>query len=191
MSNNLFQLLLKHTESDIDCNVFITADSKDDLPQTVSQLLNRNDPFAQVKENIKPNKLNVVFTDELTLLRALPHLTSLKEQRLVINVNIAHNDYSVVSTLKDLNIVTLISNDYNSAIKNINVANSVAFKSPTTVLHFVNYRNCNNNLQDIKENQLLSVSLIKNDRLQSEDDILSELSNFSLSPTSSEDASVA
>ena len=133
MSNNLFQLLLKHTESDIDCNVFTTADLKDDLPQTVSQLLNRNDPFAQVKENIKPNKLNVVFTDELTLLRALPHLTSLKEQRLVINVNIGHNDYSVVSTLKDLNIVTLISNDYNSALKNINVANSVAFNSSTTV----------------------------------------------------------
>lgn len=190
MTNNLFQLLIKHTGSNSDCNTFATVDSKDNLPQTVWQLLNRNDPFALIKCNINPNKLNVVFTNELTLLKALPHLSCLKEQSLVINVDIRYNDYSVISTLKDLNIITLISNDYNSAIKNTNTANSVATKSHSMVLNFINYEKCNDDLQNIDADQLLPINLIHDDQLQSADDILSDLNNFSLYSTSSKDASV-
>ena len=191
MTNNLFQLLLKHAESNIDCNVFATVDSEDDLPYAAYQLLNRNDPFALIKESIEPTKLNVVFTNELNLLKGLPHLSDLKDQYLVINVDIKYNDYSVISTLKDLNIISLISNDYNTAIKNTNVAYSVASKSRAMVLNFINYEKCNDNLQDIDASELLPLDFGHGDQLLLANDILSALDDFLLYSTSSEDASVA
>ena len=68
--------------------------SKQDTRST--QLLNSTDPFAAVVESLGKEKVTTVFTNETTLVNSLPHLYSLKNYPVVINVELASNEYSVI-----------------------------------------------------------------------------------------------
>ncbi|CAR23029.1 sulfite reductase (NADPH) subunit beta [Lachancea thermotolerans CBS 6340] len=108
----------------------------DNLPGT--QLLKSADPFATVVEGLTKERITTVFTDEATLLSALPHLYSLKGYPVVVNIELALNEYSAAPLLKDLSYVTLISNTSDNLSRHAVAATRIASETLQPVLHFVN-----------------------------------------------------
>ena len=126
-SNKLYYTTLNKAQS-----------SKEIIPEVAIQLLNDNDPFATILENISET-LTTVFTDEQTLLKGLPHLFQLEKKPIIINIDLSLQDYSIISAIKDLNIVTLVSNDGSSAIAHAQLASNIAQQRQVPVFHFINY----------------------------------------------------
>ncbi|SMN20086.1 similar to Saccharomyces cerevisiae YJR137C MET5 Sulfite reductase beta subunit, involved in amino acid biosynthesis, transcription repressed by methionine [Maudiozyma saulgeensis] len=186
---NLFQLLLQRAELDKQTNLFVTVDTKDQFGTNGTYLLKQNDPFALIKEYTTPNQLNTVFTDDYTLLKALPHLSNFKDTAIVINVCLTYKDYSVIPALKDLNIISFISNSNTAAIHNTNLANTVASKCHTAVLHFINYENSDQDLLS-ETDMFIPIDTIHKDQASTSDEILADLDYFTLSSTGSNSPSV-
>ncbi|CAB4253366.1 similar to Saccharomyces cerevisiae YJR137C MET5 Sulfite reductase beta subunit, involved in amino acid biosynthesis, transcription repressed by methionine [Maudiozyma barnettii] len=189
MTKSLLQLLLQRAECDQKTNLFVTVNSKDQFADKGTYLLNQNDPFCVIKDFTTYNLLNTIFTDEYTLLRALPHLTNFKKTPIVINVNLIHRDYSVVSALKDLNIVSFVSNTANAAIRNTNLANTVASKCHTAVLHYICYEVATDDLSN-EENLFSPVEIVAQDQIKTTEEILNGSDYFTLYSCSTKSPSV-
>ncbi|SCV99333.1 LAFE_0A00848g1_1 [Lachancea fermentati] len=101
------------------------------------QLLNNQDPFATISDNLSQEVLSTVFTDESTLLSALPHLYALKSHPIVINVDLRLQDYSIIPALKDLGYVTLISNNASDVVELGAKATRIACQMLEPVFHFI------------------------------------------------------
>ncbi|SCU80683.1 LANO_0B00870g1_1 [Lachancea nothofagi CBS 11611] len=103
-----------------------------------SQLVNSSDPFATVVEDLSKSKLTTVFTDETTLLNSLPHLYSLKGFPVVVNIELALNEYATLPLLKDLSFATLVSNSSTTLPQHALAAAKCASETLQPVFHFVN-----------------------------------------------------
>lgn len=143
---SLQQVLYEFALRDSNNKLFYTTATKaengnDSIPNNAIHLLNDNDPFANILENVSSN-LTTVFTDEVTLLKSLPHLYQL-ENSIVVNVDLYLQDYSIITALKDLNIVSLISNDAATAITHAQLASKIALEKHLPVFHFINFTTIN------------------------------------------------
>ncbi|QLL32464.1 hypothetical protein HG536_0C06330 [Torulaspora globosa] len=103
------------------------------------RLLSNCDPFSEIIEELKKDSFLTVFTEELTLLKALPHLQSLKGFAIVVNIDLKLQDYSVITAFKDLSIPILVSSNGDAALKNAKIANETATQFSEPVFHFINY----------------------------------------------------
>lgn len=126
-------------------NVFYTTPSKSEnsgisleLSKTDAiRLLNSNDPFATISEAASKDVFTTVFTDDSTLLKALPYLYSLKSLPVVINVELTLQDFSIIPALKDLDYVSFVSNSFADAKAAAEVSYKVASTLLQPVLHFI------------------------------------------------------
>lgn len=103
------------------------------------RLLTNCDPFSDVVEQLKKDSILTVFTDESTLLKALPHLQSLKGFPVVINVDLRLQDYSIVTAFKDLSVPILVSSGRETLLQNAQIANEIVTQFSEPVFHFINY----------------------------------------------------
>ena len=122
-----------------------TASPYSTVPSAV-QLLNHQDPFNHIKDQVNAQQLTTIFTNELTLLKGLPHLNALKGSPVIINVDLDLQDYSIIPALKDLAITTFISNDLDAAVKNARTVQDVALKTLSPVFHFINFNKASGQL---------------------------------------------
>lgn len=139
----LTEALIKYAEVVDTHKIFYTTASKDTKNEFSNlknsyQLLSNQDPFSEIVEKLSRESLTTVFTDEITLLKSLPHLYSLKFFPVVVNVDITLQDYSVIPSFKDLSIPILISNNANAATENSQRAIEIATQTLEPVLHFIN-----------------------------------------------------
>ncbi|SMN21993.1 similar to Saccharomyces cerevisiae YJR137C MET5 Sulfite reductase beta subunit, involved in amino acid biosynthesis, transcription repressed by methionine [Maudiozyma saulgeensis] len=139
---SLQQVLYDFALTDSNNKVFYTTATKteksdDSISKNAIHLLNDNDPFATILETVSTT-LTTIFTDEVTLLKSLPHLYQLRDS-IVVNVDLSLQDYSIITALKDLNIVSLISNDAATAVTNAQLASKVALERHLPVFHFINF----------------------------------------------------
>ncbi|SCU83553.1 LAMI_0C03664g1_1 [Lachancea mirantina] len=102
------------------------------------QLIDQNDPFGTIADTVKEDKLATIFTNELTLINALPHLYSLKNNAAVIVVELRTNNYGVITALKDLGYFTFISNSPSDVADFGACAYKAASELLQPVFHFVN-----------------------------------------------------
>ncbi|SCU78864.1 LADA_0A08174g1_1 [Lachancea dasiensis] len=109
-----------------------------DLQAKGTQLLNSADPFAAVVECLDKTSVTSVFTDETTLVNALPHLYALKGFPVVITIELALNEYATVPLLKDLSFATLISSSSTNLCHHAVAAAKSAAETLQPVFHFVN-----------------------------------------------------
>ena len=144
VGNNLIQLLLTHSVGQPDSKVFATELTKSNHTDGATHLLSANDPFAIIKGDANHDQATVVFTDELTLLQGLPHLYDLRNLPIVVNVALQVGDYSVIAALKDLDIISLVSNDAQTAFNNTQLAINTTKESGKAVFNFINTRYISN-----------------------------------------------
>ncbi|CCH44620.1 hypothetical protein BN7_4189 [Wickerhamomyces ciferrii] len=121
--------------------IFNTLETKASTPIVRSHhdLLNSSDPFQQIiqiQEQIG-ELISAIFTNDSTLLQALPHLDHIKPNTVI---NIALSNYQTIIALKDLNFTTLVSNSNqdiinHSVLAHLLVQNNIG----KPVLHFINY----------------------------------------------------
>lgn len=143
--------LLKFAQAADSSKVFYTTASKagksevSDVEGSI-QLLNNQDPFSEITQQLTKNSLTTVFTDESTLLKGLPHLYSLSGFPVVINADLRLQEYSVITSFKDLSLPILVSSDQETAIKNADLANEISTQSLEPVLHFINYSKITNKI---------------------------------------------
>lgn len=142
-ASTIIGALLKFAQAASSSKVFYTTASKateseaSDVEGSI-QLLNNQDPFSEIIQQLSRKSLTTVFTDESTLLKGLPHLFSLRGFPVVINTDLKLQDYSVIPFFKDLSIPILISSDQATVVKNAQLANEIATQSLEPVLHFIN-----------------------------------------------------
>lgn len=126
-------------------NIFYTTPSKAATSSIAAELagsgavrlLSGNDPFATVSETASKDQFTTVFTDDSTLLKALPYLFQLKSLPVVINVELTLQDFSVIPALKDLGFVSLVSNNFVDAKAAAEVSYNIAGKLLQPVLHYI------------------------------------------------------
>lgn len=143
--------LIQLTESLPRANVYYTTSLKDTSHELSThkeaiQLLENNDPFSEVIEELPKDLLTSVFTNSLTLLKSLPHLASLKGFPVSVNVNIDLHDYSLIPSFKDLSIPILVSSDLEAFIENSKRSIEIISSTLNPVLHFINYENIPNSV---------------------------------------------
>lgn len=143
-TKTLTGVLKKLAKSATNNKQYYTAQNKDDSSYKLSslsiQLLNNQDPFDDIVANIAgTDVLTTITTDQCTLLKSLPHLYNLNNSATVINVDLNLQDYSIIAVLKDLNYISFVSNDIESAVENGQLAYKIAFNNNTPVLHFINF----------------------------------------------------
>lgn len=136
--------LLKFAQAAESSKVYYTTASKGAESEVAQaresvHLLNNQDPFSEITQQLSKKSLTSVFTDESTLLKGLPHLYSLSGFPLVINADLRLQDYSVIPAFKDLSLTILVSSNQETFIKNAELANEIATQSLEPVLHFINY----------------------------------------------------
>ncbi|CCD27195.1 sulfite reductase (NADPH) subunit beta NDAI_0J03030 [Naumovozyma dairenensis CBS 421] len=131
-------------------NIFYTTATKNTVSEfstipNSTRLLNHEDPFNYIKSHLANDKLNTIFTNELTILKALPHLldSSFQGKPIVINIDLDLQDYSVIPSLKDLPFSIFISNDSNEIIENSKLIQEITINSLIPILHFINYKKIN------------------------------------------------
>ncbi|CAL9729186.1 sulfite reductase [NADPH] subunit beta [Monosporozyma unispora] len=103
------------------------------------QLLTSQDPFDNVVAHVGDGVLTTVTTEQLTALKALPHLYSLKGSSTVVNIDLNLQDYSIVPTFKDLGYPTFISNDLDTVVAHGTLAYQLAISNKEPVFHFINF----------------------------------------------------
>lgn len=136
----------------------ILKDSNHELSEHKSaiRLLENNDPFSEIIENLSKDTLTTIFTGSSALLKSLPHLYSLKGFPAVINVEIELQDYSVIPSFRDLSLPIFVSSDLEAVLENGKSSVTIAASTLTPVLHFVN---CNNLPSKIDESLNLDVTV--------------------------------
>jgi sulfite reductase (NADPH) hemoprotein beta-component len=97
------------------------------------ELLNSTDPFATILE-IQEESL-AVFVDDTTLVKGLPHLASLKQ--VVVNIDL--QDYQTIVALKDLEYVSLISTSNKDLSKFLVLSHLLVKNLGKPVFHFIDY----------------------------------------------------
>ena len=139
--SSLKQVLAAYAASSTGSKVFYTAATKGESGKLfpATRLLQSNEPFASVLEAASPDTLTTLFTNETALLKGLPHLYELRGNAVVVVVNLALQDYSVITALKDLDIVTLVSNTAAAAVSHAHLAQTTALERHVPVFHFVNF----------------------------------------------------
>lgn len=138
--NKLAQLLLSAAVEQADTAVFVTESEKSHHSDGATHLLRANDPFSAIKAAARDEQLTVVFTDELTLLQALPHLYDIRTLPIVVNVDLRIGDYAAIAALKDLEAVSLVSNDAATTVRNTELAIQTVRNTQRLVLNYINYR---------------------------------------------------
>ena len=114
-------------------------------------LLTSQDPFDIIVSNLKhsTNELTIttttITTDQLTILKSLPHLYNLRDSSTVINIDLNRTDYSIIPALKDLDFPSFISNDLSSLINNGILIYQLAISNKQPVFHFINFHYIENN----------------------------------------------
>ncbi|KAG0653236.1 hypothetical protein C6P44_002165, partial [Monosporozyma unispora] len=96
-------------------------------------------PFDNVVAHVGDGVLTTVTTEQLTALKALPHLYSLKGSSTVVNIDLNLQDYSIVPTFKDLGYPTFISNDLDTVVAHGTLAYQLAISNKEPVFHFINF----------------------------------------------------
>lgn len=126
--------------------VYFTSTTKDsaltseyNFIKNAIQLLAFQDPFDHIVSNIQDSVLTTITTDQLTALKALPHLYNLKGSSTVINIDLNLQDYSIVPTFKDLGYPTFISNSLDEVVTNGTLAYQLAISNTEPVFHFINF----------------------------------------------------
>ncbi|KAI5958183.1 MET5 [Candida theae] len=125
------------------------------LVSNANVLINSNDPYAVVEnflldrdneekdrelEGAEEQDLDTVTitTDAVTLLKSLPFLSasSFKTNKVVNHVEISNKDFTVVTSLKDLNFPILVSQNARESYHFANLAYNLAERLNTSVFHF-------------------------------------------------------
>lgn len=140
------EALLKCAQAVESFQIFYTADTKDSHSEYSNnshaiRLLSHADPLSKVVEQLSTGSLTTLMTDETTLVKSLPHVSSLQGFPVVVNVDLALQDYSVIASFKDLSIPILISSQPETVAQNASNALEIATKSVRPVLHFINFSN--------------------------------------------------
>lgn len=143
---SLQEVFLKEIASTETSSVFYSVPSKA-FESSISEslesigavkLLNNHDPLATVVETLEKKKLTTIFVDDITLVRSLPHLHKIKDFPVVINVELSQQDYSIIPSLKDLDIISLVSSDFSQACSGAESAYVLSTNLVQPVLHFIN-----------------------------------------------------
>lgn len=156
----LSEALLKYAQAVDSFKFFFTTAIKDsksefsNFPDAV-RLLSSTDPLEEVIERVSKDCLTTLVTDEVTLVKSLPHLQALQGYPTVINVDLSLQDYSVIPFFKDFSIPILISSDEKIFAINAQRSLEIASKCLRPVLHFINAKNLKGQVEaDVKPTEL-------------------------------------
>lgn len=131
--------------------------SKYNFAENSIPLLTSQDPFSHIVSEIQASHTNyeliTITTDQLTILKSLPHLYNLRDCSIVINIDLGLNDYSIIPALKDLDFPTFISNNLESLCANGKLAYTLALSNNQPVFHFINF-------DSIEENTIYNKELV-------------------------------
>lgn len=120
------------------------------LPKA-STLVESNDPYsviinyAERRAEEDDSEIITVTTTGTTVFKNLPFLSSkiFKESRIVSHVELSNFDYSIVSSLRDLNVPVLVSQSTDESVKLSKLAYNLSQRLNQPVFHFFapsNYR---------------------------------------------------
>lgn len=118
--------------------VYSTLESKSQKTIIPSDhvLLNFSDPFQSIIESQESQEsASIIFTNDQTVLKALPHLQSLRNNTII---NIALSNYQSVIALKDLNFTTLISSTKEDVLNALTLSHILVNSTNSPILHFIN-----------------------------------------------------
>ncbi|SCV01700.1 LAME_0G17942g1_1 [Lachancea meyersii CBS 8951] len=115
----------------------LRVDQESTIARRCTQLLNGSDPFAAVVEGQTDGKLASVFTDEITLVRSVPHLQALQNTPVVVTVELGTGEYAAVPLVKELAFATLVSTSSTSLARHAVAAAQSAAAQQKLVFHFV------------------------------------------------------
>ncbi|KAG7661358.1 MET5 [[Candida] subhashii] len=143
------QQAIAHTVDRIGGTVFVTQPAKSvessftsNLFPSATRLINSNDPYATIQDyltnTIEEHSKVTVTTDGITLLKSLPYFSSsaFKTNQVVSHIELNNFDYSIVTSLRDLEYPILVSNTAKDAYVFANLAYNLAEKLQTSVFHF-------------------------------------------------------
>jgi len=167
-------------------NIISTLETRTAVPFVNSNhtLLNNNDPFQSIVQHQQDqqqqhqNIPTVVFTDDKTLLKALPHLNQLAPNTII---NIDTNDYQSIINLKDLNFISLISSTKQDTINALTLSHLLIKTTKTPILHFIDYQALSNDSSNFKIPKNLSKILeteLDNDNNNNNNDNISSALNI-------------
>ena len=128
--------------------VFVTQPAKS-VPSAFSKyfpkanfLISANDPFAAVADSVSSEgdeeELTTVTTDGVTLFKNLPFFSSsvFSSSKIVVHVEIANFDFSLVTALRDFEFPVLVSQNAAESLLFSKTAYNLASKLNKTVFHF-------------------------------------------------------
>ncbi|AOA68714.1 Sulfite reductase [NADPH] subunit beta [Komagataella phaffii CBS 7435] len=111
----------------------------DDASIDYQSLVSNNDPFALVIETVNKNSFTTVLTDAETLLFSVPFLSEVRSgDKLIVHARLPKNDYSIVSALKDLDFVVLLSSSVQETQDIALAGYKFLTQNNKPVLHFFN-----------------------------------------------------
>lgn len=148
-TSNAFTLpeaLLKYAQAVDSFKIFFTTAIKGTNSEFskcphATKLLSNADPLGEVTEQISRDHLTTLITDEVTLVKSLPHLQALQGYPIIIDVDLSSQDYSVIPFFKDTSIPIFISSNKNIFKVNAQRSLEIASKCLRPVLHFINFKN--------------------------------------------------
>ncbi|OWB75041.1 catalytic activity protein [[Candida] boidinii] len=99
-------------------------------------LLETNDPLNFIENDLNSELTNSIFLNSNILIKNLPFLNNLKNYSIIINSEISNNDFSIVSALKDLGYIVLLSKNINELQDLSIVALLLSKLTKQSILHF-------------------------------------------------------
>ncbi|OWB82337.1 hypothetical protein B5S33_g961 [[Candida] boidinii] len=99
-------------------------------------LLETNDPLSFIENELNSELTTSVFLNSNILIKNLPFLNNLKNSSVIINSEISNNDFSIVSALKDLGYIVLLSKNINELQDLSVVALLLSKLTKQSILHF-------------------------------------------------------
>lgn len=109
--------------------------------ENVSNLIDANDAYLVINDFLqeKPDSVTSVITSGKTLFKNLPILSlqNFNTSPVVHHVELSNFDFSIITSLRDLQIPVLVSQNSSDLVNNLGLAYNWAAKSSSSVVHFV------------------------------------------------------
>lgn len=139
-----YEIIYKHLDV-LKGSVFVTKPNK--LIQTIYkyenaiELIEHNDPYSLINEYLhkQNDEFITVFTNGSTVFQSLPVLSldNFKNHKVINHIDLSTFDFSIVTSLRDLNAPVLISQNSKDLNTNTKVAYNLANKLHSSVYHFI------------------------------------------------------